>query len=81
MKRRDLIAAIGAGAGAALTGCLSRDGGDSWPVARELHAGPSAYSCLAVLADGSVACLYERGTDGPYEELALARFDPDWLDG
>src|SRR5690606_10745769 len=40
---------------------LSRDDGQSWPVARQLHAGPAAYSCLAVLPDGTIGCLYEQG--------------------
>jgi sialidase-1 len=58
---------------------LSRDEGKTWAHARVLHAGPAAYSCLAVLANGTVACLYERGTRGPYETLTLARFPLDWL--
>src|SRR5262249_20357134 len=44
-----------------LTVRLSEDGGKTWPASRLLHEGPAAYSCLAVLPDGSVACLYERG--------------------
>jgi len=32
----------------------SFDDGATWPVARSLHAGPSAYSCLARLPDGWV---------------------------
>jgi sialidase-1 len=58
---------------------LSRDDGKTWPHARVLHDGPSAYSCLAVLPDGTVACLYERGDKNPYETLTLARFPLDWL--
>ncbi len=54
---------------------LSRDGGQTWPAARVLHAGPAAYSCLCALPDGRGACLYERGDDSPYERLTLARFD------
>ena len=58
---------------------LSYDDGKTWPVAKELHAGPAAYSCLAVLPDGSVACLYERGVKHPYETITLARFSLEWL--
>jgi sialidase-1 len=58
---------------------LSYDEGRSWPVAKLLHAGPSAYSDLATLPDGTIACLYERGDNHPYEELRLARFDVEWL--
>ena len=44
---------------------LSYDGGHTWPVAKQLHAGPSAYSCLSVLPDLTIGCLYERGDEGP----------------
>ena len=59
---------------------LSRDGGQTWPASRLLYAGPSAYSCLAVLPDKSLACLYERGEKKPYEEITLARFPREWLE-
>ena len=38
-----------------------------------LHAGPAAYSCLAVLPEGGIGCLYERGDKGPYETITFAR--------
>ena len=53
---------------------VSFDDGRSWPAARRLWAGPSAYSSLAVLPDGRIACLYERGRRHPYQGIALARF-------
>lgn len=62
-----------------LTVRLSHDGGKTWPVSRELHAGPAAYSCLAALPDGTLACLYERGDANPYEKITLARFPLSWL--
>jgi len=52
----------------------SVDQGRTWPVAQELHTGPSAYSCLAELPDGGFACLYERGEKSPYEKICFARF-------
>ncbi len=52
----------------------SFDDGGTWPLRRVLHAGPSAYSDLAALADGTAACLYERGEENAYEQIALARF-------
>jgi len=58
---------------------LSEDDGASWTFARELHGGPAAYSCLAVLPDRWIACLYERGEKGPYETITFARFSLDWL--
>jgi len=58
---------------------LSYDEGRTWPVAGLIYAGPSAYSCLAVLSDGTLACLYERGESNPYEKIALAQFNIEWL--
>ena len=64
---------------------LSYDEGKTWPVSKLLHAGPSAYSSLAVLPDLSVGCLYERNgvtessEKSPYETLTFARFTLDWL--
>jgi sialidase-1 len=58
---------------------LSEDGGLTWPKGRQIYPGPSAYSCLAVLPDGGVACLYERGEKGPYETITLAQFSISWL--
>lgn len=63
-----------------LTVRLSRDDAKSWPVARTLYAGPAAYSCLAVLPDKSVACLYECGRKQPYEKITFARFPLRWLE-
>jgi sialidase-1 len=58
---------------------VSDDGGKSWPVARLLHAGPSAYSCLTVLPNGTITCLYEQGIEHPYERVVFARFSLEWL--
>ena len=52
---------------------FSRDEGKTWPRARVLHEGPSAYSCLAVLSDGAIACLYECGAKNAYETITWAR--------
>jgi len=51
----------------------SRDEGKTWETLRVLEAGPSAYSALAVLRDGAVLCLYERGEKSAYESIRLAR--------
>lgn len=53
----------------------SFDEGRSWESSKVLHAGPSAYSSLAVLANGEIACLYEAGEKHPYESIVFARFD------
>jgi sialidase-1 len=54
---------------------LSRDDGKTWPVNRTLESGPSAYSDLAVLPDGTVLCLYEG--DG---KIVCARFNLQWVE-
>lgn len=55
-----------------LTIKLSRDDGQTWPVSKTLEAGPSAYSDLAVMPDGTVICLYEAKND-------IERPDSLWL--
>ena len=52
---------------------LSRDAGKTWPASTVLWAGPSAYSDLAKLPGGEIACLYERGDAKPYETITFAR--------
>jgi len=53
----------------------------TWSAGRGLHAGPSAYSDLAVTQDRSILCLYERGDEHPYQTLTLARFNMEWVTG
>jgi sialidase-1 len=69
-----------------LTVRLSRDECQTWALSRVLWPGPAAYSdlCVAPPEDApspTALCLYERGTDGPYETLTLARLTPEWLAG
>lgn len=64
----------------AMTVRISKDGGRTWPVSKLIHAGPSAYSCLAVLRDGTVGLLYEGGRVNRYEEIRFRRFPLDWLE-
>ena len=59
-----------------LTIRASRDGGQTWPVVKLLHEGESAYSDLAILADGSIGCLHE--VDG-HAAIVFSRFSPEWL--
>ncbi|MCA9080939.1 MAG: exo-alpha-sialidase [Planctomycetaceae bacterium] len=56
----------------AMTLRVSRDNGSSWTEDLVLHSGPSAYSDLATLPDGRIACLYEAGQQQPYESIVLA---------
>lgn len=66
-----------------LTVRLSTDEGRTWPVARTLEAGPSGYSDLALGRDGAIFCFYEsnspRNSTSYTAQLALARFNLDWL--
>ncbi|KAF0179047.1 MAG: glycosyl hydrolase family protein [Limisphaerales bacterium] len=67
------------GARVRLTVRSSPDDGKTWPLAKRLHEGPSAYSTLARLPDGTILCLYEGGEMRAYETLRLARFNLEWL--
>jgi sialidase-1 len=58
----------------------SYDDGQTWSGDKVLHAGPSAYSSLATLKTGEVACLYEAGEKHPYEAIVFARFPVSALD-
>lgn len=58
---------------------ISYDECQTWTPGRCLYEGPSAYSDLCVLPDGTILCLYERGVERPYETLTLARFNLSWL--
>ncbi len=60
---------------------VSRDGGRTWPHARQVYAGPSAYSSLAALRDGWIGLLYESGEKTPYERIRFTRFSLKWLEG
>lgn len=58
---------------------LSYDEGKTWPVAKVLNDGPSGYSCLAVLPDMKIGCLYERGEHSSIEKVTFACFSLAWL--
>ena len=66
-----------------LTLKLSYDEGETWPIQRALEPGRSGYSDLAVCADGTVLCFYERDSFGQDHmntaHLAMARFNLEWL--
>jgi sialidase-1 len=66
---------------------ISYDECRTWPVSRVLYPGPSSYSDLAIAADMTVCCLYERGVDEYRprdknrfpESIRLAQFNLEWL--
>ncbi len=62
-----------------LTIRLSDDDGKTWSVAKQLHAGPAAYSCLTVLPNGDIACFYEGGGKSAYETMIFEVFSLEWL--
>jgi len=64
-----------------LTVRVSRTDGKTWPVSRTLHEGPAAYSCLSVLPDKTIGCLYECGRTHAYEKITFARFPLGWVEG
>lgn len=56
---------------------VSYDEGKSWPIAKQIYAGGSAYSNLVKLPDAEVGLLYEQ--DG-YAKITFAKFDLSWLE-
>jgi len=54
----------------------SFDQGKTWPWSALIDSGPSAYSCLQVLADGTAVCLYEAAG---YREMRAHRIQPSSL--
>jgi sialidase-1 len=68
-----------------LTIRLSYDEGETWPVARQLVAGSSGYSDLAVGKNGLVYCLFEnQNLDKDAMKfvplkIAIARFNLPWI--
>ncbi len=58
---------------------ISYDEAKTWQTSKRIYEGPSAYSDLAILPDGTVACFYERGEKHPYETITFARMTLAWL--
>ncbi len=56
---------------------LSHDDGKTWPVAKQIFSGGSAYSNLVKLPDGDVGLLYEK--DG-YADISFVNFSMKWLE-
>ncbi len=53
---------------------LSKDEGETWPYEKVIHPGPAAYSCMAVLPDGSIGILFEGGDKTPYQKIIFRKF-------
>ena len=66
-----------------MTVSLSYDDGDSYRYSRVVDPGPSYYSDLAVLSDGSILLIYGRDgvSRGFPDRVVVAHFDLEWLTG
>jgi len=60
---------------------ISRDEGLTFPRERAVAPGLAAYSDLAVLRDGTVGVLWERGAEQGYQFITFTRFNREWLAG
>jgi len=64
---------------------LSYDEGKTWVMEKQIYAGPSRYSCMAVLPNGEIGLLYERDSfswgekKNANKKISLARFSLSWL--
>lgn len=58
---------------------VSYDEGKTWPAGKTICAGPSAYSSLTVLKDGTIGAYVEEGTPGM--NLVYLNFSLEWLTG
>jgi sialidase-1 len=50
---------------------MSTNDGKNWQKSYKVHAGPSAYSDLAMVAEDKVGILYEGGVANPYQGIAF----------
>ena len=60
-----------------LTLRISYDNGRTWSHSKVIDAGPSAYSEMTILRDGSIGILYEPG----YDEVRFVRLTLEQLTG
>lgn len=51
----------------------SFDEGSTWPYIHTLYKGPSAYSCMTILQDNTIGCLYEAGEKSAYEKIVFEK--------
>jgi len=58
----------------------SFDEAATWTDGKMIHRGPSAYSDLVKLDDGTIGLLYEGGYGSAYHHVTFAKFTEDWLD-
>jgi len=56
---------------------LSKDNGKTWPYAKLIYSGPSAYSDLVNLRKGNIGLLFEYGENNPYERIGFIAIQKD----
>jgi sialidase-1 len=56
---------------------MSKDGGESWPIARLIYSGYSAYSAMTRLDDEHLGLLFERDD---YARLTFVRVPVSWIE-
>ena len=71
-KNRLLFSNPATGGRNGMTVRMSYDEGKTWPVAKLIFPGSSAYSCLTVLKDKTIGLLYEKDN---YGKITFAHFD------
>lgn len=59
----------------------SKDDGQTWETIQTLHAGPAAYSSIAVLRNGSAACLYEAENKNLYWQIIFQKINKKKING
>jgi sialidase-1 len=59
---------------------VSQDEGRTFPLERTLYEGRAAYSDIAILADGQVGVLWERGADKGYQFITFTRCSREFLE-
>lgn len=67
-----------------LTVRVSVNDGAVWSAGRTVWPPPSSYSDIAVLNDGTVGLVYERGASGSthyWDEIHFCRFNLEWIAG
>jgi sialidase-1 len=58
---------------------VSTDDGITWPIKKLIHAGPSSYSGMITLKDGSVGLVFEGGEQHRREWIRYVRIPRTWL--
>ena len=59
---------------------VSYDEGQTFTNERLLYGGPSAYSDLSILKDGTAGVLWERGVSDGYQFITFTRFNREFLE-